>query len=86
MEYAKDIILNYEGGQETKRDWRKARNRRKSNKKEGIISNMLDKLLGHKMVATVVSVTAIFMVLDMFLISSFIDLLAKMWADRKGEN
>lgn len=78
MEYAKDIILNYEGGQETKRDWRKAQNRRKSNKTEGIISNILDKLLEHKMVATVVSVTVIFMVLDMFLISSFIDLLTKM--------
>lgn len=77
MEYAKDIILEYEDGQGASRDWRNVRNRRKSQKKEGVISNVLDKLLGHKMVVTVVSVTVIFMALDVFLISSFLDLLTK---------
>lgn len=77
MEYVKDIILNYGDGQGASKDWRNVRNRRKSNKKKKVISKLLDKLWGHKMVVTAVSVTVIFMALDVFLISSFLDLLTK---------
>ena len=77
MEYAKDIILNDEKGQEVRKDWIKISGRRKNNKKGVVVSKLFDKLLGHKMVVTVVFVTAIFMVLDVFLVNSFINLLAE---------
>lgn len=77
MEYAKDIILKYDGGQENGSEWRRERYERKCRKKNKVITNILDKLFGHKMVVTVISVTVFFMILDMFLINSFINLLTE---------
>lgn len=76
MEYAKDIVLDFKTGQEaTSRDWRRKRNRRKKYS-NGIISKLLNKMLGHKMMTAVLMATIGFMAIDIFLVTSFINVLS----------
>ncbi len=70
MEYAKDMVLDLKNGQEVKKDdeWRNA-------KKKFALKGMFSKIGDHKIIASVLAVTLGFMVIDMILISSFIDVL-----------
>ena len=70
MEYAKDMVLDLKNGQEEKVDneWRNA-------KKKFALKGMFSKIGDHKIIASVLAVTLGFMVIDMILISSFIDVL-----------
>lgn len=78
MEYAKDIVLNLKSGQEVnKRDWRRTRNRRRNTQKVGIFSKTLGKLLRHKIITTVMVVTIGFMAIDIYLVTSFVNVLGK---------
>ncbi len=78
MEYAKDIVLNLKAGQEAnKRDWRRTRNRRRNNQKNGIISRTLGKLLKHKIITTVAFATIGFMAIDIYLVTSFVNVLGR---------
>ena len=78
MEYAKDVVLNFKSGQETnKRDWRRTRNRRKNNAKTGIISKTLGKLLKHRIITTVAIALIGFMAIDIYLVTSFVNVLGK---------
>ena len=80
MEYAKDIVLNLKSGQEVnKRDWRRTRNRRRNTQKVGIFSKTLGKLLRHKIITTVMVVTIGFMAIDIYLVTSFVNVLGKIW-------
>ena len=84
MEYAKDIILNLKSGQEVnKRDWRRTRNRRRNNTKTGIFSRTLGKLLKHKIVTTVAIALVGFMAIDIYLVTSFVNVLVRIW--NKGD-
>ena len=78
MEYAKDIVLNLKSGQGVnKRDWRRTRNRRRNNQKVGIFSKTLDKLLRHKMITTITIALVGFMAIDIYLVTSFANVLGK---------
>ena len=78
MEYAKDIVLNLKSGQRVnKRDWRRTRNRRRNNQKVGIFSKTLDKLLRHKMITTIAIALVGFMAIDIYLVTSFVNVLVR---------
>ena len=78
MEYAKDIVLNLKSGQEVnKRDWRRTRNRRKNNQKTGVFSRTLGKLLKHKIVTTAAIALVGFMAVDIYLVTSFVNVLVR---------
>ncbi len=78
MEYAKDIVLNLKSGQEVnKRDWRRTRNRRRNNQKAGIFSKTLGKLLRHKIITTIAIATIGFMAIDIYLVTSFVNVLVR---------
>ena len=66
MEYTKDVVLhvNYGQGVENKKKVRK------------LFSKLSSVLAKHKMITTVISITTILMILDMMLVSSFIELLS----------
>lgn len=65
MEYAKDIVLDFKKGQ--------AINVR--TKKVSFASKVLDKILKHKIITTIVTAVLSFAVLDFILIASFINVL-----------
>lgn len=73
MEYAKDIILEQgkvlEEGLERKKSGRKS---------------IVHLITEHKMMTTIVTATISFMILDIVLISSFVNVLGKIWAWTKG--
>ena len=61
MEYAKDIVLNLKEGQ--------------AERKTGVIQRMAKKISEHKIMTTIISATISFVVLDVILISSFVNIL-----------
>lgn len=61
MEYAKDIILDLKQGQDYK--------------KETKTEKILRKILEHKIMTTIISLTIGFIVCDIMLISSFVNVL-----------
>ena len=75
MEYAKDIILEQgkvlEEGLERKKSGRKS---------------IVHLITEHKMMTTIVTATISFMILDIVLISSFVNVLGKIWAWTKGSS
>ena len=70
MEYAKDMVLNLKKRKdiEENSEWKNA-------KKKFDLSRMFGKVGDHKIIASVVVLTLGFMVIDLILISSFIDVL-----------
>lgn len=65
MEYAKDIILDLKQGQAIQEDYKK------ENKTEGFCR----KILEHKIMTTIISLTISFIICDIMLISSFVNVL-----------
>ena len=68
MEYVKDIFVGTKQGQVEK-------NRKEKSKKR---KNFINKCLKHKMVVTIVLATISFMILDLLLITNFINILTVM--------
>lgn len=68
MEYAKDIILELKKGQVLKSE---------RNIKQGKTQKILNKMLEHKIITTIVTLTIAFIICDIMLISSFINVLVK---------
>ncbi len=66
MEYAKDIILDLKQGQAVQG---------KDYKKETKTEKILRKILEHKIMTTIISLTIGFIVCDIMLISSFVNVL-----------
>lgn len=66
MEYTKDLILNVNYGQEGK------------TKKGGltILGKVIEKITKHKAISTIVSITLMLMILDIMLVSSFVEILS----------
>lgn len=91
MEYAKDIIINLKEGQAEKNKKRSILNKKEKQDKIKKILNVnfwKDKvkasfgkiskgILEHKIMTTIVTATISFMILDVLLISSFIEILEK---------
>ena len=65
MEYAKDIILDLKQGQALHEDYKK------ENKTEGFFR----KILEHKIITTIILLTIAFIICDIMLISSFVNVL-----------
>lgn len=70
MEYAKDMVLDIKNGQGMKNndEW-------KISKKKLLKRGLFERISNHKIVVSVVAVTVGFMIIDMILISSFINVL-----------
>ena len=68
MEYAKDIILELNKGQALQGENYKNKTR---------IEKFFGKIFEHKIMATIISLTIGFMICDIMLISSFVDILVK---------
>lgn len=68
MEYAKDIILELNKGQAFKKE--KLKKTRK-------IEKVLNKILEHRIMSTIISLTIGFIVCDIMLICSFVNVLTK---------
>ena len=68
MEYAKNIILELKKGQVLKSE---------RNIKQGKTQKILNKMLEHKIITTIVTLTIAFIICDIMLISSFINVLVK---------
>lgn len=69
MECAKDIILELKDGQVGKHV---------NQEKKGVIHIIVSKIIKHKVVTTILVATIGFMVLDVLLISSFVNVLSMM--------
>ena len=70
MEYAKDMVLDIKNGQGIKNN-----DKWIISKKKLIKRGLFEKISNHKIVVSVVAVTIGFMIIDMILISSFINVL-----------
>lgn len=66
MEYTKDLILNVNYGQAGKNKKRELT----------IFERLMEKIAKHKAISTIVSITLMLMVLDVMLISSFVEILS----------
>ena len=91
MEYAKDIIINLKEGHAGKSKKRERLNKKQNQDKKTrtfSISILKDKIktkfgrigkgiLDHKIMTTIVTATVSFMILDILLISSFVQILVK---------
>ena len=75
MEYAKDIIL--ENGQVLEKRQEKKKRGRK---------NIIHLITEHKIMTTIVTATISFIILDIVLISSFVNVLGKILAWQKGSS
>ena len=69
MECAKDIVLELKGGQVGKHF---------KQEEKGVIHKIVGKVARHKVITTILLATIGFMVLDVLLISSFVNVLAVM--------
>lgn len=65
MEYAKDIVLEVKGGQALK------------GKKQNLFIRIGKEIANHKMFTTIITATISFIVIDLLLISSFVNVLMK---------
>ncbi len=74
MEYAKDIVLDLKNGQV---DNSSKKELLKKKEKNGLLIRFFEKMTKHKVMTTVITTTVGFMILDILLISSFINVLTK---------
>ena len=65
MEYAKDIVLEIKDGQAV------------NNKKQNLFIKFRKGIANHKMLTTVITETISFIIIDLLLISSFVNVLMK---------
>lgn len=65
MEYAKDIVLEIKDGQAV------------NNKKQNLFIKFGKGMANHKMLTTVITATISFIIIDLLLISSFVNVLMK---------
>lgn len=65
MEYAKDIVLEIKDGQAVK------------SKKQNLFIKFRKGIANHKMLTTVITATISFIIIDLLLISSFVNVLMK---------
>ncbi len=65
MEYAKDIVLEVKGGQAL------------NVKKQNLFIRIGKRIANHKMFTTIITATISFIVIDLLLISSFVNVLMK---------
>lgn len=68
MEYTKDIILELSNGQETKK---------RNSKKRNILKKICSYISNHKIITSAIIAIISFIVLDMYLISSFMNILTE---------
>ena len=77
MEYAKDVILDLKNGQASKKINDIRKKKIKTKERNSILNKVYETITKHKIMTTVITATVSFMVLDILLISSFINVLTK---------
>ena len=77
MEYAKDVILDLKNGQANRRTNNIRKEKIKTKERNSILNKVYEAITKHKIMITVITATVSFMVLDILLISSFINVLTK---------
>ena len=77
MDYAKDVILDLNNGQASKKINNIKKDKIGTNERNSILNKVYEAIAKHKIMTTVITATVSFMVLDILLISSFISVLTK---------
>ena len=77
MEYAKDVILDLKNGQASRKTNNIRKEKIKTKERNSILNKVYETITKHKIMTTVITATVSFMVLDILLISSFINVLSK---------
>ncbi len=77
MEYAKDVILDLKNGQASRKTNNIRKEKIKTKERNSILNKVYETITKHKIMTTVITATVSFMVLDILLISSFINVLTK---------
>lgn len=77
MEYAKDVILDLKNGQASRKANNIRKEKIKTKERNSILNKVYETITKHKIMTTVITATVSFMVLDILLISSFINVLTK---------